>query len=457
MSKASTSTRSKQSETPAPATRSVKRLRSGMSSTRALAHEPATRVFALWKQDGHYYSGTVYSQGPRNKYLIKFDDGTDDEVELKNMRRCELVIGDNVILNQENIRGNVSAITQMESEGLVQVEVDDGAEVEFFEVELKEIRIANRSLQNQWKTRMLTAGTIVTIVRPKLLADTTPSKQSLMSTVSAKAQRELAKTGFVVTLSPKNSNPEQTKDNMMLAIKQHGGLVIDDWSSVFAMEGKHSQSNKRWVATPDDFRWKKETNVDRVFLLSDDANQKPKFLLALALGIPCLSFEWLTKPKTFSSDWQPFLLSAGYSDTLGARISQLVDLDWGNCIEHLTDIMANRVAPKLFSEKTVLCIGADFVPLPPQRSRKNLSEAERSREASRVVPWIILCMGASKVEAVTDAKQVSASQMQSFDYIIVKERGDVGRVDLGDNVEVGHVNWVKECLISSRMVPLEWS
>lgn len=71
-------------------------------------------------------------------------------------------------------------------------------------------------------------------------------------------------------------------------------------------------------------------------------------------------------------DWQPFLLSAGYSDTLGARISQLVDLDWGNCTEHLTDIMDSEVPIKLFSQKTVLCVGAELVPLPPNRAKKVL-------------------------------------------------------------------------------------
>lgn len=71
-------------------------------------------------------------------------------------------------------------------------------------------------------------------------------------------------------------------------------------------------------------------------------------------------------------------------------------------------------------------------------------------EASRYVPWIILCMGAAKVEAVTDAKQVSPGHMQTFDYIIVKERSLLGSVKLGNDVVVGDVNWVKECLVSLR-------
>jgi hypothetical protein len=72
-------------------------------------------------------------------------------------------------------------------------------------------------------------------------------------------------------------------------------------------------------------------------------------------------------------------------------------------------------------------------------------------EASRYVPWIILCMGATKVEAVNDTKQVSPGHMQTFDYIIVKERNILGSVKLGHDVVVGDVNWVKECLVSSRL------
>lgn len=51
-------------------------------------------------------------------------------------------------------------------------------------------------------------------------------------------------------------------------------------------------------------------------------------------------------------------------DKFEARVSQLVDLDWGNSTEHLSEIMSNPVASKLFEEKSVLCIGVDFVPLP---------------------------------------------------------------------------------------------
>lgn len=293
-----TSTRTKRSETPAVATRSVMRLRSG---TRGLTTEPATRVFALWKQDGHYYSGVVHSRKLKNKYLVKFDDGTEDEVELKNMRYRELQVGDRVIVTQDNAKGVVSDVSHVDAQGCVTLEVDNGKAISTRQANFDDIRIANRTMQSQWKERTIIPENIVTLVRPKRLLDTTPSKQSVINTTSGKARRELAKTGFVVTINPKNEERKQTMDEAMRAIQRHGGEVVDDWARVFTMKGKHSQNNQRWIATPDDFHWKSEAKIDRVFLLSDDAHQKPKFLLALALGIPCLSFEWLTKEGEFSS------------------------------------------------------------------------------------------------------------------------------------------------------------
>jgi hypothetical protein len=64
------------------------------------------------------------------------------------------------------------------------------------------------------------------------------------------------------------------------------------------------------------------------------------------------------------SDWRRYLLPAGYSDSLGARVTQMVDLDWGTTLDHLTGIMSNNVATKLFSKKSVLVLGPEYFPLP---------------------------------------------------------------------------------------------
>ncbi|KAG2158219.1 uncharacterized protein EDB93DRAFT_1077479 [Suillus bovinus] len=450
------SARNKPADTPAPATRVAKRLRHTVSTGRAFAAQPATRVFALWRQDGHYYAGIVHSLQTGTKYLIKFDDETEDQVDIAMLRQCELRVGDAVILCHGNLRGTVVDISQMES-GSVSVEVDDGSDAISSAYAISDLRIASRAIQSHWKDRTLTADSIVTIIRPKFLRATpSPSGVSLTSTTPHKHKKPFAKTGFVVTLTVGNKHPEKMKDSVMLAIKHNGGTVIDDWSSIFPMEGTHSQSNKRWIASQENFKFKPKPefeSLERVFLLADDYNQKPKFLVALALGIPCLSNEWIRDDyldKETSMDWQPVLLPAGFSETLSARVSQLVDLDWGNCKEHLADIMSNTVASKLFSGKTLLCLGSDLVPLPSRGGRKGGSDT--TQDASRVVPWIMICMGASRVEAVTEIKFAS-KDLPAYDYVVVKEASDFPE-DLQDDVTLVHVPWVKDCLISGRLLAL---
>jgi len=174
--------------------------------------------------------------------------------------------------------------------------VDDGDELNVFHVRVEDIRIASRTILNQWQNRTLTTEMITAALRPKpLKSSPSPSKASLLSAASTKGGRSkvLNRVGLVITLSPGNDNGETARDNAILSIKNNGGTVIEDWSHIFPMEGTHSNSNKRWVAVADDIRWAPKDGIQRVFLLADDANQKPKFLIALALGIPCLSFDWL--------------------------------------------------------------------------------------------------------------------------------------------------------------------
>ncbi|KAH7913741.1 hypothetical protein BJ138DRAFT_1133891 [Hygrophoropsis aurantiaca] len=414
-------------------------------SASKVGNQPATRVFALWKQDGHYYSGTVHSQhsSSSTRYLVKFDDGTEDTVDISKMRQCEVMIGDNVILVEGNVKGKVVGYG---SSGAIQVEIDDGASLAISDVEIRELMIASRTLISQWKERMLSSDSIIPIIRPKpLQTSPSPSKLSIISATSVKGGRKsLAKTGFVITLSVGSKNPDQEKDNINLAIKNNGGVVLDDWSSVFSMQGTHIAGNKRWVATQKDLRWLRKDGIERVFLLSDDSSQKSKFLIALALGIPCISVEW---------EWQPFLLPAGFSEPLNARISQLIDMDWGNSLEHVTEIMSNLAASKLFTDKSILCLGAEFVPTP--KSRK-ASSVDGTLEASRSVPWIILAMGASRVEAAFDLKSASSKNLQSFDYVVVKDNDEAVENLRESDVTLVHVPWIKQCLIAGRLLPIEW-
>lgn len=233
----------------------------------------------------------------------------------------------------------------------------------------------------------------------------------------------------------------------MAAIKHTGSTVFDDWGSIIKMEGRHSNANHRWVIEKSDVSWTGSDDIERVFLLADDANQKPKFLIALALGIPCVHVSWLHDSVSLGEEkeWHTYLLPQGYSDALHARPSQQVDMDWGNSVHQLHDIMAESVACKLFDKMSILCVGPEMVPQP--KGKKVTGADEKMQEARGAVARIILSMGAQVVEAVSQPKYASRP-ISDYDLVVIKDT-HLYHTDL-DKEKTVHWTWVKDSLIASR-------
>lgn len=427
-----------------PPTRPPKRLKSG-SSARIVSGIDATRVFALWKTDGHYYPGTVYSLVGPGRYHIYFDDDTEQDAELKFMRACLFKAGDHVLLEDKSrakvVNSSPSDIAGHRPDDAITLDLDlDGEET----VEVRSIILASRTVGAEWGDRVLTEDAISTILKPKVPTPTPKGTPAPSENSTRAGRKPLHKTGLVITSSP--SNAGAAREALVTGIRKHGGVVLDDWSTLFAMEGAVDKRGQRWILKAEDIKWTGRTDVERAFLISDDNHQKPKFLIALALGIPCLSVEWVTSciSQGVEVDWQPYLLPAGFSEHLNTRVSQLVDLDWGNSIEHLRGINENLVAAKVFSDMAILCVNKLFVTC----RGKNKKESNPSAEA---VPQIILCMGAELVEAVSDQKHASRP-LEKYDYVVVRE--DADRAPFHNVVQhCVDVNWVKDCLTSGRLLP----
>jgi hypothetical protein len=64
-----------------------------------------TRVFALWREDQHYYSAIVQKRLGKDTYLVQFDDDESEvKVSLSQMRLCEkLQPRDSVILKTDSV------------------------------------------------------------------------------------------------------------------------------------------------------------------------------------------------------------------------------------------------------------------------------------------------------------------------------------------------------------------
>jgi len=267
-----------------------KRLRSALSTASRVNLEEATRVFALWKQDCHYYPGVVQSYAGNSEYLVKFDDDTEGWVTLDHMRLCRLRIGDDVLIAN---RFRPSRITNVrDEEGEVYVDLDGVDKA----LHISSIRIANKTILYDWSDRILSHDTIVPVVKPlKPHLSPSPSKLSMLSVPSSHGGRKklLTRTGLIVTLTASKGNWEKEKEKVMSAVKNSGGIVVDDFNTIVRMEGKHSHSGNAWIIRKTDVEWIGDEDIERLFLVADEPNQKPKFLIALALGIPCLDTNWL--------------------------------------------------------------------------------------------------------------------------------------------------------------------
>jgi DNA repair protein Crb2 Tudor domain/BRCA1 C Terminus (BRCT) domain len=264
-------------------------------------HHTTTRVFALWKQAAAYYSGIVYEHvGQSDRFKIKFDDGDEDVVDVKNLRLLELRVGDRISIIESQEKATIVNVDR-QNRDFVTVQLVDDPTTEF-EVEVTGIKIQNRAISSQWGNRTINTDEVVALVStPK--TETPTSLRN--SSTSLNKKKVLTKVGVVVTMSV-GSDREKEKEMIMRIIKTNGGTVLDDWSDIVALTGEYSANKKRWVITSDNIGIEMKHDIQQVFLVSDAANTKPRFLTALALGIPCLSVEWLKQ------------LSSGVSFTTGS-------------------------------------------------------------------------------------------------------------------------------------------
>ncbi|KAG5220878.1 DNA repair protein [Salix suchowensis] len=406
--------KTKKPETPAAVR--AKSLRSSAPASSSRIGGKPTRVYALWKTEAHYFLGTVYSMKPHGKYLIKFDDGTEADVTLDQMRLAQLNIGDEVApIGFKKKTYKVVNVDDQHNTEVVTIELDGEEE----EMKRADITIHMKTINYAWKDRKLTSDTVVTKLKHP---QPSPSRLSISSTAGPRPTSSvLSEYGIVITLSPGST---MTKDKIANAVRGEGGAVIDDWTSVLSLDGKYDRDGRRWVITQGEIAW--IGNIDqtrKVFLVSDECNEKPRYLVAVALGVPCLSYRWVEA-----------CIKEGFVEPLEANVSQFVDTLWCSTSEHLRHIMDNKVPHKILKNKTALCVGRDLIPVQGK---------------------ILVCMGAKRVEAVADLNDASR-QATEYDLVVIKESTNY-RDDL-DGATVVDTQWVKYSLLAGRMLPLpEWS
>ncbi|KJZ74005.1 hypothetical protein HIM_06673 [Hirsutella minnesotensis 3608] len=240
------------------------------------------------------------------------------------------------------------------------------------------------------------------------------SCQSINSTHRARRLFE----NMAFALSSQSEQPEQQRVKLETQIVQAGGSILKDgFQELF--EPSSIMTSASTVINEDETLQLPRAGSGFGFtaLIADGHSRKPKYMQALALGLPCLGRQWITAclNKGEVVDWEPFLLCAGSSAVLGNAIRSRVLRPYPAVDAQLADVIDRR--RKLLEGQSILVV------FDAKKGRK---------ETKQQYMFLIQALGPfaiSRVSTVRQARDALAEQEQAgrpFDWLYVdKSAGSI--------------------------------
>ncbi|CAE6434252.1 unnamed protein product [Rhizoctonia solani] len=431
-------------KSPAPAKRHKVKA-SSISATPVPSSSVGTRVLAWWS-GGNYFFGTIMSEESKGRWEIGFDDGTSNKVPLTRIRRATLKMGDTIQVTDDGsvVDATVIGVANWVTKRKVRVSmVHDGKEIRK-EVESRVISITTKIVTKSWGDRTFEEG---------LPAPSTKRKGTVSQDgATSRAGSKLAGYAFVLTLKAEDvgvgeKELEGWKAKLRTKIEGHGGVVVDEWDELFSIRGRTDANG--WYAEEMALHYVggiSRPDVCKVFLLSGRVGTTPKYLMALALGVPCLSYKWVDEfLQDDTSRWMDALLPRGMSDFYQTEISQVVDPQLQSTTDMVQTLLESNVTRKPFKGSSVLCIF--------KRAKKIQPEGiDKGKFYSRVA----CVMGASTVHLVPDIdinSLILPRPILEYDYVVCENATTLQTVKSTIGAAGRSTEWVKQCIIMGRAVP----
>ncbi|KAI9765502.1 MAG: hypothetical protein M1840_007328 [Geoglossum simile] len=435
------------------------------------------RVLALFKNGNmSYYPATCrFVVGVDNPgFKVRFDDGTEDILESQNVRSFDLRVGDIVKVDLNNMRTKNYIVCGFqdrkdkndESESprrnradlqdhpatdirgystiLLQQKQRDSLPNEGGSFSGEEIRVPISSvyiLKSMWHkfddriythsfdfSRPSSGGQTSGGLRSNPITPTrarrmTPSvlahkgNPDPLGATSRLASGIFNGMVFAVTYLKQDGDKEQ----VIKQIVENGGKILEDgFEELF-------QPNWFVEASGDSrsFRLKREAErLGFACVIANVHSRKPKFLGALALGLPCLHGRWIKDctEKNKIVDWDPYLLPSGESSYLGGSARSRILNPYPPLTAQLPDTITSRPKP-LRGQSVILVMGK--------------GKAEDRRKAFL---FLVFALGASKVHQVPNIEAArrhladSERSEESWDWICVNEKDAKKALTSGDAI-----------------------
>lgn len=249
-------------------------------------------------------------------------------------------------------------------------------------------------------------------------------KQSIGSTF--RGRRLFEGMAFAISMSPDKKN-EKTRTSIEAKIKQAGGLILE--SGFEELFEPSTVMNTYNVPSTDDGEplslSSSYLNYGFTALIADTHSRKVKYMQALALGLPCLAYQWVVAclNKGVLIDWEPYLLAAGSSAILGNAVRSRCLRPYDAEVARLVEMIDKR--PKLLASEKLLAVVDD------KRAR---NEGKRKKNDLEKQPYLFLTQALgpsiSWVSTVQQAREMLEAQNkvgEPFTWIYMDE--SIGTVE----------------------------
>lgn len=355
------------------------------------------RVLARWKND-QYYAGTVVGR-ENGGFKIAFDDGGSTHVAPDRLRALQLHRGDPVY---DGNMGVYHVAEPYDGEGDVAV---SGPRNKPLTIKSSKLVVIHPDIALKFGDRLVSREAL-----EKRFPMGSP-RQSLLSTAKVFEDKV-----FVVT-----GAKDKKADEVRKAIQHHGGTVATNWTDLFHItKSGHTLAGHR---TP--------------FVLQFGAPiMTPKFMAALAAGVPVLAGKYIEDAVERLVDWRAYLISPGESVLLGQPASQVVDPTWG---ETTWDAATAHAVRQPLAGMTVLYVYSKG----SMEVKVSYRRVVRVADVQTLASFCLRAMGAN----VTMATELP-SDFSAQDLVLVDDR--VKAVTLTSAAKKSgrlvNVPWLKACL-----------
>lgn len=292
---------------------------------------PFTRIFGLWRDDGWWYPCTILSTTSSGLKVI-FDDESKGTLKWGEIRKCELKRGDYFKYRGDDIETETQAETLNEELRVLRVEIgitgddrEEGVELKADDIvvgtplhvaleDQQEVEKKQRLIiaaicipghhSSQFDDRKLSEEEVAGLrgvdkVHPQENLPLLPSPVEVKDSplVINKRKGMFSGIGFLFTKAPaltkKGSKPpsqaevQSEKETYTKLLRSQGGTVIEI-TQLYTID---VDRDSKEISL--DFALDSLKGLHTVILLADRPSTTTKFLVALALGIPCVSMEFV--------------------------------------------------------------------------------------------------------------------------------------------------------------------